>query len=103
MTFDSDIVTVKLRLQDRPDIVYRDRTIITPESVTFRYLLDAPGPVNGIYPVRAEVYGPTRLVRPGAWGWNSPPTRCTWFYRGHPEHWPAWLIDLGAQHRPNHA
>ncbi|MEV7089446.1 hypothetical protein AB0O07_26745 [Streptomyces sp. NPDC093085] len=98
-----DIVTVKLHVQDRPDIVYRERVIITPEIITFRYRLDALGPVNGICPARAEVYGPTRLVDPGPYSFGNPPTGTTWFYRGHPEHWPAWLIDLGAEHRPNPA
>ncbi|MEU0844297.1 hypothetical protein ABZ370_33145 [Streptomyces sp. NPDC005962] len=97
----TDIATVKLHVQGKPEITYRARRIITPEIITFIYLLDAPEPVNGIYPARAEVYGPCRLVRPGKFSFNNPRANTQWFYQGWPEDWPAWLIDLGAEHRPH--
>ncbi|WP_030892491.1 hypothetical protein [Streptomyces sp. NRRL S-1868] len=94
-----DTITKRLHVAEQglPEITYRDREIVTPEIITLIYLPDSPGPVNGIYPGRAEVEGPSRGARPGMHG---PPRSCIWFYRKHPNFWPAWLIDFGAQHRP---
>ncbi|MFC9219734.1 hypothetical protein ACFT8W_02770 [Streptomyces hygroscopicus] len=97
----TDTVTVKLHVEEKPDIIYRTRLIITPEIITFIYRLDSTEPVNGIWPVRAEVYGRFRLARPGTWSFNKPARKTQWFYQAWPEHWPTWLIDLGAEHRPH--
>lgn len=99
----TDTVTVTLQAQGHPDLLYRDR-IITPETITLVYRLDTPTPTpEGIYPIRAEVEGRARSARPTSIGMGRRRNRrAAWLYRTHPEHWPAWLIKLGAQHRPQH-
>lgn len=95
----TDTITVRLdvRKLGLPDINYLNKRIVTPETITLVYLVDKPGPVNGIYPARAEVEGPCRGANPGSRG---PSRTCEWFYRKHPEFWPDWLIDFAAEHRP---
>ncbi|MFF4288686.1 hypothetical protein ACFY0R_25800 [Streptomyces sp. NPDC001633] len=106
---------MKLHVQGKPDLRDR-RLLVEPRIVTLTYLLDAPDPVGGIYPSRAEVAGP--LVTPlieafrhtagneveepldnthVTWGRNW---RAVWLYPNYPENWPSWLIELGAKHRP---
>ncbi|GAA0613975.1 hypothetical protein [Streptomyces crystallinus] len=95
----TDTITVRLdvRGQGLPEINYRNKRIVTPETITFVYLIDNPGPVNGIYPACAEVTGRCRSAR----GSTQGPRRTTeCFYRAWPDFWPAWLITFGAEHRP---
>ncbi|MGQ4514855.1 hypothetical protein [Streptomyces sp. DW26H14] len=98
-----DIITKKIRVADKglPDIDYRSKRIVTPEIITLRFSVDNPGPVNGIYPVRAEVAGPCRSAHRGPRVMYATPAYTTeWFYRLHPQFWPAWLIEFGNAHRP---
>jgi hypothetical protein len=96
----TDTITVRLDVRGHglPDLNYRGKRIVTPETITLIYLLDAPGPVNGIYPARVEVEGPCRGARPDSHGITR---TCEWFYRAHPEFWPESLITFGAEHRPH--
>lgn len=98
----ADTVVVKLHVQDKPDIDDRGgRIILAPQIITLVYRLDLPDPTpEGIYPIRAEVEGRARSARPNPIGMGSRNRRALWFYRAHPEFWPAWLIQLGAEHRP---
>ncbi|MGW2507866.1 hypothetical protein ACWC0A_00310 [Streptomyces scopuliridis] len=97
---DTDTVTVKLHVHGKPDVRDLGKSIITPQTVTLIYRPDSPGPVNGIYPVRAEVTGPARSAHTGQ---RWPVRDMTEFFdRDHPQHWPHWLIDFGAEHRPKH-
>ncbi|MER6021361.1 hypothetical protein [Streptomyces anulatus] len=99
----TDTVTVTLQAQGHPDFLYRGQIIITPETITLVYRLDNPTPTpEGIYPIRAEVEGLALSARPTSIGMGFRNRRAAWLYRTHPEHWPAWLIELGAQHRPQH-
>ncbi|WP_369359585.1 hypothetical protein [Streptomyces sp. cg2] len=114
MTDDSshDTVTVKLHVQDKPDLRHR-RLVVIPRVIVLTYLPTDPGPVEGIHPIRAEVEGPLRTraeiegrVPPlvevhgpsHTWGRNW---RAVWLYRNWPQHWPEWLIQLGAEQRPH--
>ncbi len=95
----TDTITIRINVSEMglPDITYRNKRIVTPETITLTYLADDPGPVNGIYPVLAQVEGPCRGVHPGDQG----PSRTTeWFRRGYPGLWPEWLITFAADHRP---
>lgn len=95
-----DRITTRLHVQGLPDITYRAKRIVAPQIITLTYLPDAPGPVNGIYPASAAVEGPCRAARPG--GMRTPTRTTEVFYRAWPQHWPQWLIELGAENRPNH-
>ncbi|MFE9538496.1 hypothetical protein [Streptomyces sp. NPDC006691] len=97
-----DTVTVKLHVQEMPDIVERGgRFILSPEVISLVYRLDLPDPSDeGIYPLRAEIEGRARSARPTAIGMGLRNRRAIWFYRAHPDLWPDWLIQLGVEHRP---
>ncbi|MFH8518246.1 hypothetical protein ACH4CE_24785 [Streptomyces gelaticus] len=97
----TDIVTVTLHVQNKPDITYRRGSFaLTPRVITLIYRLDLPDPSpEGIHPIRAEVEGRAYKLRPTPMGMDSS-RRGRWFYRAHPEFWPDWLIQLGAEHRP---
>ncbi|MFF8694969.1 hypothetical protein ACF08W_22495 [Streptomyces sp. NPDC015144] len=96
----TDIVTVKLDVQNKPDIQYSCDFALTPQVITLIYRLDLPDPSpEGIHPIRAEVEGRAYKLRPTSMGMDRN-RRCRWFYRAHPEFWPDWLIQLGAEYRP---
>jgi hypothetical protein len=96
----TDTVTVTRRVHGNPDVRGLGKSIITPETVTLVYRLDSPGPVNGIYPVRAEVTGPARSAQTNEPHVEGIHDLTEFFDRDHPQHWPAWLIDIGAENRP---
>lgn len=97
----SDTVTVKLHVQGKPDILYRNQLTLTPETISLIYRLDLPEPsADGIYPIRAEAEGRARSARPNSIGMGQRNRRAVWFYRNYPDLWPGWLIQLGAEHRP---
>ncbi|WTO35913.1 hypothetical protein OG399_16705 [Streptomyces achromogenes] len=94
-----DTITKRIHVKDQglPEVNYRNKRLVTPEIITLIYVPDDPGPVNGIYPVRAEVSGPCRSPHPGGQG---PAYTTEWFYRAWPQFWPDWLITFAAEHRP---
>ncbi|MEW1724130.1 hypothetical protein [Streptomyces sp. NPDC093109] len=98
----NDTVTVTRHVRGKPDVRDLGKSIITPETVTFIYRLDNPGPVNGIYPVRAEVTGPARSAHTNE-PYNDGRRDLTEFFdRDRPQDWPDWLIAFGAEHRPQY-
>ncbi|MCM2391319.1 hypothetical protein [Streptomyces albipurpureus] len=95
-----DTVTVTRQVHGKPDVRDLGKSIITPQTVRLIYRLDSPGPINGIYPVRAEVTGPARSAQTNKPHSDGIRHLTEFFDRDQPQHWPTWLIQLGAEHRP---
>ncbi|WP_326678633.1 hypothetical protein [Streptomyces sp. NBC_01237] len=90
----TDTVTVKLHVEGMPDYTYRAKRTLTPEIVRLTYRLGDLDPVNGIHPIYARIEGPA------VDGPYDVDRQTEVIYRSHPQHWPTWLIALGAEHCP---
>lgn len=77
---------------DCPDWEGERKVVVIPKTVTLYY---RPGHLGA---VRAAVTGPWKPSRPGIYGQDGTMSVC--YYDTDPEHWPAWLRDLEAQHQP---